>query len=145
MLLQVNDIPVGECKGFRLENIELASGVDKKLWRFQMEDGTERVLNADRIKQWNANDTADGQKIYLFSYGDKVDNPDTIGFGCFGNGTTAWTRAIERNADYLNVAHIGDDGSLTWFYDAVAGAARKKIVEFAESRKQQYRKEMPYG
>lgn len=47
---------------------------------------------------------------------DKPEKQYELGYGHMGNGLTVWNRLEEQNGDYVTVAHIGADRSVT-FYD----------------------------
>ncbi|KPU45064.1 MAG: YodL domain-containing protein [Bacillota bacterium] len=51
-----------------------------------------------------------------------------LGYGHMGNGLTVWNRLEEQNGDYVTVAHIGADRSVT-FYDKDMPEAVKAGIE----------------
>lgn len=76
-------------------------------------------------------------------------------FGCLGNGITVCNKAVEEHGDYKYIAHIGEDGTVSWRVDksyvppedmvrieAEAAACRRKYQEWWNSlpEAEQYRR-----
>jgi len=56
-----------------------------------------------------------------------------IGFGCLGNGTTVWNSAeLNEYNDYPTIAHIGDDGAVTFYDKNLPANVREYILERAK-------------
>ena len=58
--------------------------------------------------------------------------PEHIGMGCLGNGTTIWDRTIEKNGDFKILAHIQTDGTLTLRCKRYKKGDREYIEHVAE-------------
>jgi len=58
----------------------------------------------------------------------KPDKQYELGFGHMGNGLTVWNRLEEKNGDYVTVAHIGPDRSVT-IYDKDMPDSVKASIE----------------
>lgn len=56
-----------------------------------------------------------------------------LGFGHMGNGLTVWNRLEERDGDYVTVAHIGPDRSVTFYDDAMPESVRARIEHEART------------
>lgn len=50
------------------------------------------------------------------NYDHPFKQPEDLGYGCKGNGTTVWDRNRQRNNDYLTVAHISEDYTVLTLY-----------------------------
>ena len=59
---------------------------------------------------------------------DKPEKQYELGYGHMGNGLTVWNRLEEQNGDYVTVAHIGADRSVT-FYDKYMPETVKAGIE----------------
>ena len=55
-----------------------------------------------------------------------------IGFGSLGNGTTVWNRLEEVDNDYKTIAHIDDNGEIT-FYEDLPDAVKNRIEEYTKA------------
>ena len=68
---------------------------------------------------------------------DSSDTPDIkyeLGFGMLGNGTTVWNRLREVNGDYETIAHIADDGAVTFYRDDLPPDVVQRIENQAHSQ-----------
>ena len=59
---------------------------------------------------------------------EKPDKQYELGYGHMGNGLTVWNRLEEKGGDYVTVAHIAPDRSVT-FYDKELPEAVKAAIE----------------
>ena len=50
-----------------------------------------------------------------------------IGKACKGNGVTVYNRAEEERGDYKTIAHISEEGKITYYEELPAEV--KKIIE----------------
>ncbi len=59
---------------------------------------------------------------------------------CLGNGTTVCNKAVEEYGDYKKVAHIGNNGKITWYVseDYIPEAELFKIKAVAEQDRKKY-------
>ena len=57
-----------------------------------------------------------------------------IGMGYMGNGLTVYNKAESEHGDYKSIAHISNDGKITW-YDKHLPSKIKKLIE-DEAKKQ---------
>jgi len=64
-----------------------------------------------------------------------------IGMGHLGNGITVWDRSREKNGDYITVAHIGDDGKITWYDKKLPSKIKINIGKTAMQHKKEMAKE----
>ena len=71
-----------------------------------------RYLTADELDRFNRMQEERSRVVELSAAPKAYD----LGFGSLGNGTTVWNRLEERDGDYRTVAHISDDGNVS-FYD----------------------------
>lgn len=60
---------------------------------------------------------------------------EKLGFGYLGNGVTVWDSNREKNNDYLTVAHISEQGAVSYYKCALSIEAKKEIELFAERMK----------
>jgi len=58
-----------------------------------------------------------------------------LGYGHLGNGITVWNSAQEKNGDFVNVAHIGDDGKITWYDKKLPNKEKSDIIKVAKRHK----------
>lgn len=60
--------------------------------------------------------------------------------GCLGNGTTVCNKAVEENGDYKKIAHIGNNGKITWYVteNYVPEAELVRIKKVAEKDREKY-------
>lgn len=65
---------------------------------------------------------------------------ENLGFGHLGNGVTVWDSNRERNNDYLAVAHISEQGTVTYYNCALSIEAKKEIELFASTLLQNYKR-----
>nr|WP_312577765.1 YodL domain-containing protein [Sedimentibacter sp.] len=56
-----------------------------------------------------------------------------LGYGHMGNGLTVWNRLEEKDGDYVTVAHIADDRTVTFYDKGLPDAAKAKIEETART------------
>jgi antirestriction protein ArdC len=56
-----------------------------------------------------------------------------LGYGHMGNGLTVWNRLEEKNGDYVTVAHIGPDRSVTFYDDNMPDSVKAQIEETART------------
>lgn len=61
---------------------------------------------------------------------------------CLGNGITVCNKAVREYGDYKYVAHIGDNGKITWYVsnDYVPEVEKQKIENAAEDQRKEYMK-----
>ncbi|MCL2774843.1 MAG: YodL domain-containing protein [Oscillospiraceae bacterium] len=57
----------------------------------------------------------------------KLEKEYDLGYGFLGNGITVWNRAEERGGDYVTVAHIENDGTVTFYDKDIPDAVKAKI------------------
>ncbi len=62
-----------------------------------------------------------------------------LGFGELGNGVTVWNRLEEVNHDYKTVAHISEEGEVT-YYEDMPDEVKTRIERQAELEKAEYEK-----
>ena len=55
------------------------------------------------------------------------DSAYELGFGELGNGTTVWNRLHEVNGDYETIAHISNDGKVTYYRDDLPANVVQRI------------------
>lgn len=63
--------------------------------------------------------------------------------GYWGNGLTVCNKAIEKNGDYITIAHIADCGKITWYVNPasyVPGAELLKIEHEADTMRANWEK-----
>jgi hypothetical protein len=63
-------------------------------------------------------------------FGSKYD----IGAGSMGNGTTFWNRAQEVRGDYKTIAHISDNGKVTFYDKKLPDDVKKHIEDYAKTK-----------
>ena len=61
-----------------------------------------------------------------------------LGFGGLGNGTTVWDRNRIHNNDYKIVAHISNEGKITYYDKKLPEYAINQIESMAENEKKRY-------
>ena len=71
-----------------------------------------RYLTADELEKYKLQQEEKNRIVEIPAVPKAYD----LGFGSLGNGTTVWNRLEERDGDYRTVAHISDDGNVS-FYD----------------------------
>ena len=71
-----------------------------------------RYLTADELEQYNRQQEEKNRIVEIPAVPKAYD----LGFGSMGNGTTVWNRLEEKDGDYRTVAHISDNGNVS-FYD----------------------------
>ncbi|GHU89237.1 hypothetical protein FACS1894202_06970 [Clostridia bacterium] len=107
---------------------------DEILAAYKREMGS---LGADGVRYRGVIDEDLEQKLYAAyagEYGEDIAAPEKpgkeydLGYGHLGNGVTVWNRAEERDHDYVTVAHIERDRSVT-FYDKDMPADVKAQIE----------------
>ncbi len=52
-------------------------------------------------------------------------------FGCLGNGTTVFNKAVEISGDYKKIAHIADYGAITWYEERTPATVKETIINHA--------------
>jgi len=57
-----------------------------------------------------------------------------LGFGELGNGITVWNRLREVNGDYETIAHISDDGGITYYRDDLPADVVRRIEDQARAQ-----------
>lgn len=65
------------------------------------------------------------------STSNKLEQEYDLGFGELGNGTTVWNRLNEVGGDYETIAHISDDGEITYYRDDLPKAVIEQIENHA--------------
>jgi hypothetical protein len=63
-------------------------------------------------------------------FGSKYD----IGAGSMGNGTTFWNRAQEVRGDYKTIAHVSDNGKVTFYDKKLPNDVKKHIEDYAKTK-----------
>jgi len=56
-----------------------------------------------------------------------------LGFGHMGNGLTVWNRREEKNGDYVTVAHIDPDRSVTFYDKDMPDSVKARIEDMART------------
>jgi len=64
---------------------------------------------------------------------EQVEKQYDLGYGFMGNGLTVWNRAEEKNGDYVTVAHIDRDRSVTFYDKDMPEDVRARIEETART------------
>jgi len=59
-----------------------------------------------------------------------------IGMARLGNGITVYNRAVEYRGDYKNIAHISDNGTVTYYDKSLPSDVKKKIEAEAQKMKE---------
>lgn len=59
---------------------------------------------------------------------------------CLGNGITVCNKAVYEYGDYKHVAHIGDNGKISWYVSEnyVPEDAKRRIETTAENQRKEY-------
>lgn len=68
----------------------------------------------------------------------EVERTVDLGFGGLGNGTTVWDRNRIHNNDYKIVAHISNEGKITYYDKKLPEYAINQIESMAENDKKRY-------
>jgi hypothetical protein len=63
-------------------------------------------------------------------FGSKYD----IGAGSMGSGTTFWNRAQEVSGDYKTIAHVSDNGKVTFYDKKLPNDVKKHIEDYAKTK-----------
>lgn len=63
----------------------------------------------------------------------KPDKQYELGYGHMGNGLTVWNRLEEKKGDYITVAHIGSDRSVTFYDKDMPDTIKTEIEETART------------
>ena len=61
---------------------------------------------------------------------------ENLGFGYLGNGVTVWDSNREKNNDYLAVAHISEQGVVSYYKCSLSIEAKQSIETFAQKIKE---------
>ncbi len=90
----------------------------------------ETDMEAERAtNEYEAEFGADGTRVFR-------DVPNTsgydLGFGHLGNGITVWNRLETVDGDYMTVAHIDADRSVTIYDEKMPEQVKAKIYDYAE-------------
>lgn len=56
-----------------------------------------------------------------------------LGYGHMGNGLTVWNRLEEKDGDYITIAHIASDRSVTFFDQDMPENVKKRIEQVART------------
>ncbi len=73
----------------------------------------------------------------------KEDSKYDIGYGSLGNGITIWNSLVEVNGDYQNLAHVSEEGIITYYIDELPKDIISRIEEIAEPYKEDIGHEQP--
>ena len=63
-------------------------------------------------------------------FGSKYD----IGAGSMGSGTTFWNKAQEVSGDYKTIAHVSDNGKVTFYDKKLPNDVKKHIEDYAKTK-----------
>ena len=74
---------------------------------------------------------ADGKPI--MPEPDKVEKQYDINYAHFGNGLTVWNRLEEKYGDYVTIAHIGPDRTVTFYDEDMPDALKAEIERIAKT------------
>jgi hypothetical protein len=134
-------IPVKSEDGYNLTYWQGGSGVTVlNNLDAQNEDHEElaRISPDHSIKYYK--DVPAEVKARIESYAQTAEIPDMmpekqydLGYGFLGNGLTVWNRAEEKNGDYVTVAHIDPDRSVTFYDKDMPHDVKEKIDAVAKS------------
>jgi len=89
----------------------------------------------------------DLNKYDLMLYEPPIVAPETmkrysLGFGLLGNGTTVWNRLEREDGDYKIVAHISEEGNVTYYDKNMPQEAVDKIEAMADRDRADYEHKM---
>jgi len=84
---------------------------------------------ADFYKGKDINDNINEMNVNK-KFGSKYD----IGAGSMGNGTTFWNRAQEVRGDYKTIAHVSDEGKVTFYDKKLPNDVKKHIEDYAKTK-----------
>ena len=87
-----------------------------------------RYLTADELEQYNRQQEEKNRIVEIPAVPKAYD----LGFGSMGNGTTVWNRLEEKDGDYRTVAHISDDGNVSFYDPDMPPGVIDRIHAFAE-------------
>ena len=87
-----------------------------------------RYLTADELEQYNRQQEEKNRIVEVPAVPKVFD----LGFGSLGNGTTVWNRLEEKDGDYRTVAHISDDGNVSFYDPDMPPEVIDRIHAFAE-------------
>jgi hypothetical protein len=97
------------------DDVERVGTMTKKEW-----DENEAKWAVESVNEMNVNK----------KFGSKYD----IGAGSMGNGTTFWNRAQEVRGDYKTIAHVSDEGKVTFYDKKLPNDVKKHIEDYAKTK-----------
>jgi len=107
---------------------------DKKIKMNNLDWGKSTAERNSNLAKYNSLKTDNEKNLFLrklkgekMNEGEKIDKYD-IGMGYLGNGLTVWDRNREKNGDYMTVAHIGENGKITWYDKQLTPKVKKYIM-----------------
>lgn len=74
--------------------------------------------------------------------GPNSEHPFELFLGCLGNGTTVCNKAIMEYGDFKKIAHISNDGYITWYVEptSIPGDALLHIEHCANVDREKFEK-----
>ena len=96
-------------------NVESVGIMSKKQW-----DEREAKYAIENVNELNVNK----------KFGSKYD----IGAGSMGSGTTFWNKAQEVSGDYKTIAHVSDNGKVTFYDKKLPNDVKKHIEDYAKTK-----------
>ena len=108
-------------------------------------DGVERVgiMGIDEWNKFHAKWAIENMNEMNVNkkFGSKYD----IGAGSMGSGTTFWNRAQEVSGDYKTIAHVSDNGKVTFYDKKLPNDVKKHIEDYAKTKTESVNENKSYS
>jgi len=104
---------------FHMQIVDKTGKVVKDVGSHPSLDGAKKFSNKfESVNEYNVNK----------KFGPKYD----IGAGSLGSGTTFWNRAEEEFGDYKKIAHVSDNGKITFYDKKLPNDIKSHIQKYAD-------------
>jgi hypothetical protein len=97
-------------------------------------DGVERVgiMGIDNWNKFHAKWAI--ENVNEMNVNKKFGSKYDIGAGSMGSGTTFWNKAQEVSGDYKTIAHVSDNGKVTFYDKKLPNDVKKHIEDYAKTK-----------
>jgi hypothetical protein len=94
-----------------------------------------RSVGIQPKKDWDAREAKYAiESVNEMNVNKKFGSKYDIGAGSMGSGTTFWNRAQEVSGDYKTIAHVSDNGKVTFYDKKLPNDVKKHIEDYAKTK-----------
>jgi hypothetical protein len=94
-----------------------------------------RSVGIQPKKDWDAREAKYAiESVNEMNVNKKFGSKYDIGAGSMGSGTTFWNRAQEVSGDYKTIAHVSDNGKVTFYDKKLPNDVKKHIEDYVKTK-----------